>query len=666
MKKFTIFAVLLSIGLMSIHLVSACGGFFCTNTPIDQTAERIIFTINGDDTISAIVGINYTGAAEDFSWVVPVPAPPELDVAPTESLDIIQNATNPQINPPYNYCRGVIWSQGGGGGGGGGFLEEGNLGPYDYAIIASDDPRELIEWLRDNGYRITEDMEPIIGEYVAEGMYFLAMKLSNDAEVGDIQPVKMTYPSTNPMIPLRLTAVAALDNMPVLVWIFADQPYSPDNYGHPDVDFASFRTRSQLVDPFGFSDATNDYFNERNRIQDEFDGRAFITEYAMPSINLIEINASVVDDAYLMDLINQFPFVTRLRAQISPEQMTIDPIFLPDARQNHVPQTIELEDHLDPLHYWGCSNRENDQSDEEELLPNVSELPNNLTFRYPAGWIQSPLVFRDISIFAYAPQPVTPDILEAYFEGQSDFPIVLRLAIPSQEFWDWYIFRDVFDLADDYLIPDGNRILNMSYNKLFTDNTVSELMFLILTTSSDYAENIQVYNAMQSHLDSYEYATHPQLRHTLALSDEPDDVVGVYGTIPPLLMGFPEGWTEFLQADGRIVIVPDDGSSPQIELQQSTAFSNIRYPEQDIPNDGLLDTFGFDEATLDALNTFSAQNCHLTPVTEYERNGRVGFFRAIRGWVVTVSSVSGEFEANRELMQWIAESVVNPYGCILG
>ena len=55
------------------HSALACGGFFCTNSPVDQNAERIIFTQNHDGTISAYVQIQYTGSAEGFSWILPLP-----------------------------------------------------------------------------------------------------------------------------------------------------------------------------------------------------------------------------------------------------------------------------------------------------------------------------------------------------------------------------------------------------------------------------------------------------------------------------------------------------------------------------------------------------------------------------------------------------------------
>ena len=49
----------------------ACGGFFCQNSPVDQNAERIIFTQNKDGTVSAYIQIQYTGSAPGFSWILP-------------------------------------------------------------------------------------------------------------------------------------------------------------------------------------------------------------------------------------------------------------------------------------------------------------------------------------------------------------------------------------------------------------------------------------------------------------------------------------------------------------------------------------------------------------------------------------------------------------------
>ena len=84
----------------------ACGGFFCTTTPVDQNAERIIFTQNGDGTVSAYVQIEYTGSAPDFSWILPLPEAidawsavqvPEDAMAAFRELEV---ATDPVFIPP--------------------------------------------------------------------------------------------------------------------------------------------------------------------------------------------------------------------------------------------------------------------------------------------------------------------------------------------------------------------------------------------------------------------------------------------------------------------------------------------------------------------------------------------------------------------------------------
>src|SRR5215468_10544760 len=81
--------------------VAAWGGFFCTTKPILQSAERIVFAVNEEEgAITAVVGIAYSGAADQFSWVVPVPDEPTLDVAETASIDALSAATTPRFIIP--------------------------------------------------------------------------------------------------------------------------------------------------------------------------------------------------------------------------------------------------------------------------------------------------------------------------------------------------------------------------------------------------------------------------------------------------------------------------------------------------------------------------------------------------------------------------------------
>ncbi len=351
--RWMVLAVVVVVGLSSLPNALACGGLFCQNIPVDQQAERIIFTVNGDGTVSAYVQINYTGAAPEFSWVVPVPNTPEVDVAEIATFDALSSLTSPVfIPPPMPECglRMVPMAAGSGApeeetDGGVIVLASGTAGPYAYDVVTSPDPNVLITWLRTNQYTITEAMEPLVRVYTDEGLVFLAMKLQPDQGVQDIQPIKMTYRSQHPMIPLRLTAVAANPNMTVITWIFADAQAYPTNYAHPKIDEANLR-----VDYAQFG--SNNYLQLVDQTVDLYQGRAFVTEYARPTTELLDFAPT---DLLLLEMIDQHDFVTRFFGRISPEEMTVDPTFDFDNKLPEVSNVHDLSD-MQPETYWQCEN----------------------------------------------------------------------------------------------------------------------------------------------------------------------------------------------------------------------------------------------------------------------------------------------------------------------
>src|SRR5262245_4244055 len=160
----------------------ACGGLFCTNSPVDQSAERIIFAVNEQaGTIDAYVQINYTGSSDQFAWVVPVPNPPQVDVADMALFNQLDLMTAPRyIAPRYDCFRIRL---GGGVAAGSAppgdviVYRQGGVGSYNYAVVGSEDPKALVHWLRENKYQISQEMEPLVDVYVKERMVFLAMKL---------------------------------------------------------------------------------------------------------------------------------------------------------------------------------------------------------------------------------------------------------------------------------------------------------------------------------------------------------------------------------------------------------------------------------------------------------------------------------------------------------
>lgn len=318
-------------------LAMACGGFFCSATPVDQTAERVIFVKEDASTVTSYVEITYQGEAEDFAWIVPVPAVPELDIWDGGAFNALDLATQPQFQGNFGcFFEDADGGQqpgppnAGGGDPGVDVLAREQVGPFDTVTITSDDPRALVQWLRDNGFRILPEMEPFVALYTAEGMKFVAMKLQPGEGVDAIAPISMRYASAGMAVPLRLTAVAAQLEMGVKVWILGDKRYGVTNMPAIEIDDADLRW-----DDWAWQ---SNYVPLVARAVDAAGGHGFITELAAPTAPLAQrVREGFVPDRAgqagldsrdaLAELLERKPYITRLYTRVSPEEMDIDPLF---------------------------------------------------------------------------------------------------------------------------------------------------------------------------------------------------------------------------------------------------------------------------------------------------------------------------------------------------
>ncbi|MGB5811409.1 MAG: DUF2330 domain-containing protein, partial [Polyangiales bacterium] len=280
----------------------ACGGFFCSaNAPVNQAAERIIFAKNADGSVTAVVQIQYSGPSENFAWVLPVPGIPEVKVSSDLAFRRLQQASNPQYittqvvegvcDSGFLAPQGSTDSGGGGTGGGGGssgggvtVLASGNVGPYDFVVIQPEASSATIgavavDWLTNEGYDVVPPggdpmaISTMLGSYLQGGMNLLAFRLTKGNSTGTIRPVRITYPTELPMIPIRPTAVAANDDMGVMVWVLGEARAIPVNY-------RSLELNEALIDwpRFGAN-----YNQVVVAAADEAGGQGFVTERAGPA-----------------------------------------------------------------------------------------------------------------------------------------------------------------------------------------------------------------------------------------------------------------------------------------------------------------------------------------------------------------------------------------------
>ncbi len=272
----------------------ACGGFFCNAArPVNQAAERIVFAKEADGSVTAIIEVKYDGPSENFAWLLPVEGSPEVGVSSTTALDRLQRATNPsyrlnvrmegECDMPEFVAAPDGMSVGGGVGDAGArsdgsgvtVVDRGTVGPYDYVVISVDEMRDdqvgvAVEWLRDNGYDVTEAMASTLRPYLASGQNLIAFRLTKGASTGSIRPITLTFGTGLPAIPIRPTAVAANDDMGVLVWVLGPHRAYPVNY-------RSLVLNEALIDWFNPS---RNYDEVVSAAADEAGGQGFVTEFA--------------------------------------------------------------------------------------------------------------------------------------------------------------------------------------------------------------------------------------------------------------------------------------------------------------------------------------------------------------------------------------------------
>ena len=260
----------------------ACGGFFCSTLPMNQVAERILFVV-GEGVVSTHVQIQYSGNAPDFAWILPVPSPPDLQVTHNEVFRQLQFATQPffQLNWDFDEegdcgffaLATAEMDDAARAGDGVQVVSEQRVGPYETVVISADDAAAITSWLSDNDYNLGELGAELLQPYVDEGFYFLALRLAADREVGDLQPIALTYPAEHPGIPIRLTAVATDPNLGVLAWILGSERAIPSNYLHVEINEARI---DWFNGGFNYPDIVTEAANEAG-------GQAFATDYAGPS-----------------------------------------------------------------------------------------------------------------------------------------------------------------------------------------------------------------------------------------------------------------------------------------------------------------------------------------------------------------------------------------------
>lgn len=236
---------------------------FPASVTIPDQRALIHFT-NGVERL--VIETRFTGAGTNFAWVVPLPAQPVIEEATTGLFPTLDYLFRPEIlHNVTRYYVGILIGVGvvcllcyaarsvllllatifvlallvsmlfpalgtskaaasTASASAVTIMDRRLVGVFDTTTISSRDPLALQAWLRENGFSVPTNSEPVIADYVRDGWVFVTAKVNRDqadAQTSTAHPLSFTFPTAKPVYPMRLTG---LDNGPLRVELYVFAP----------------------------------------------------------------------------------------------------------------------------------------------------------------------------------------------------------------------------------------------------------------------------------------------------------------------------------------------------------------------------------------------------------------------------------------------------------
>jgi hypothetical protein len=698
--------LILVVMLLSVNRwTNASGGFY----PADSAASfqtrsvTVTYAVNrASHQITMQITQDYMGAGEAFLWLIPVPGDSNPVVESNFKPFALPN-TPPVFDLPPNYCAG-LYIQLYSGGDGGDDPGRGYPQVKENFILKG---AEVVDWLKSRPYVVPDADLNVIQKYADEGMTFIATPVSQD-KYGDHGTafLQVEYQSDRVILPLALLQAQAA-SFEMHVNILSDVRYLPGNFQDVQINVDDVRIDDAIRNPLS-SSAGLTYFTQhsneqllRERALADVNSQGFLTELAAPTQRLIAaignrdseqefyFDSGLPDSQSVVDTLSKYPYLTRLYGSVA---QTDGRTTLPDAEFVPAPQAPDVSNiidatHAQPLMVWGCTTRVIENAGYEALradLPTGRTQLNDylLPLRYvahPEGWKLSDVTFQQKRLSIVSPEPVDEKVLQSYLDGLPTPPMLLVYSVGDFSPGPCPPYAGLQTGAGANPPKYARCIANLS--PAYGASTAS--MIAVLTSEADFAKHESMYRAMVDFPFTYQYMLHPRLRHSLLLNpiktseNYHPSPASIVMFIPPLAVGYPEGWLEQMPEQQHVLIMPENSSNPEnspyvslLPVQNADKVT-IRLQDgydktyKDRVADWLVAHFDVDrDSFIDAYRA----SCDLnTPLVYFEHDNRRGYVSYVNGgeqpFLLEISAPDALYSAYQEQIEAIQESVITSFGC---
>lgn len=206
----------------------ACGALIAPGDGTEATMNHEVALAHWDgSTETILMQLSLNASTNNVALVVPTPTPATVATGDTATFVELGELSAPQLERRRHWRLGSLFALGASSSKTASarapaVIDRVNLGPLEATTLAGGDLSGLQKWLADNGYSIRPAVSDALGPYVRDGWSFVAMRLtSSEPLVGGLNPVRMTFQSSQLVYPMRLS-VAAPSPQQVTVFTLSD------------------------------------------------------------------------------------------------------------------------------------------------------------------------------------------------------------------------------------------------------------------------------------------------------------------------------------------------------------------------------------------------------------------------------------------------------------
>lgn len=188
---------------------------------ISETGQRaVIWHEGGTETL--ILSTSFKGDPEEFAWIIPVPARPDVSAGKDELFTALDDYVRPRyddrvavplmgisglsVRDSYTPSVNVLQTK--------------KVDIYDIAVLEANDAGALSKWLTDNGYEYPANRDLLLKHYINKKWFFVAAKVSAEAvgytgsslATGHATPLSITFASEHIVYPLKISGLGSKYN----------------------------------------------------------------------------------------------------------------------------------------------------------------------------------------------------------------------------------------------------------------------------------------------------------------------------------------------------------------------------------------------------------------------------------------------------------------------